>query len=449
MDAERVELIGRAHGSDHLWTTLETLVDGGSRMAGSGGERRGAAVLERRFAELDPDRVHTEEFPIPGWRRGGASIRVPSRGAGIDAEHEILPLPGTPEADVSADLVDLGHGRPDDFEDAPTDGAIVMVSSHTPPDADRPLHRLDKFVSALESGAAGFVYGNHSEGCLPLTGEVGWHSRPASIPAVGVSAEVRHRLARWCRDGPETVRMQVDCRTEPATSRNVQTVVGPDRGREVLVTAHVDSYELGEGARDNGVGCALVAEIGRLLSRFGGNLDTPVRLVVFGAEEIGMYGASHWVETHDTEAVKCVVNVDGAGDTRDLRLMANGFEGMVAPFEAATDRLGVPLRTEHVANTTTDGWPFAAAGVPAVTVASDRHGTGRGWGHTHADTLDKLDSRVLRDLAITLTMVVLECVDDGFRIRHRSPAAVLDGVPPETKHRMRVLCQLGSEEPSS
>lgn len=445
MNTNKLSYVEHAYTTDHLWNTLEEVVTVGSRMAGTNGERRGTEVLERTFADIGDRSTVVDEFTIPGWQRGSATVAVPSRSEEIAADHEIVPLAGTTSADITAPLVDLGHGLPSDFETADTDGAIVMTTSHTPNDSERSYHRLDKYVQALEADAAGFVYSNYRTGCLPLAGEVGWHSRPSAIPAVGVSAEVSDRLARYCRDGSPRVRLQVACERGPATSRNVETVIGPDEGREVLLTAHVDTYEISEGARDNGVGCALVAEIGRLLTHVSGTLSHPVRLVVFGAEEIGMRGAYHWVETHDLENVKCVINVDGAGDTRDLRLMTNGFDSMETPFDTVTERLSVPLRTESEPNTTTDGWPFAAEGVPAVTVASDRQGSGRGWGHTHADTLDKLDPRVLRDLAIVLTGVVRECASDEFSPNAVSPSTVRRAIDARTEKRMRTLGQLPAE----
>lgn len=80
-----------------------------------------------------------------------------------------------------------------------------------------------------------------------------------------------------------------------------------------------------------------------------------------------------------------------------------------------------------------------------MTVASDRRGSGRGWGHTHADTLDKLDPRVLRDLAIILTAVVVACVNDDFRVSGKSPSSVLSTLDERTEKRMRTLGQLPLE----
>lgn len=379
MTSDYSALASFACADNLLWEVLEKLVNVGSRMAGSRGERKGLETLKPTLQDVSKREVHMEEFSIAGWRANSATLH--SAGTEITGDHQVLPLPGTPSADISRGLIDLGHGRPEDFERTEIEGKIVMVTSHAPKDLDRKLHRLDKYVRALEAGADGFIYGNVTEGCLPLTGEIGWHDPPAAIPAIGVSSEVHARLARHCRAGSPKVRLQTHCRHDDATLRNIHTVLGSKSGDEVLVTAHVDTDEISEGARDNGVGCALVIEIGRLLSRVE-NLDNPVRLVIFGSEERGMHGAYEWVERHDLDDIKCVINIDGAGDTRDLRLMMNTFDEMTGPFERVADRLAVPLRIKRMLNTTTDRWPFAERGIPAVTVASDRRQSGRGWGHT-------------------------------------------------------------------
>lgn len=159
----------------------------------------------------------------------------------------------------------------------------------------------------------------------------------------------------------------------------------------------------------------------------------------FGSEEREMHGAYEWAERHDLDDIKCIINIDGAGDTRDLKLMTNTFEGMTGPFERVADRLAVPLRIERIFNTTTDGWPFVERGIPAVTVASDRSQSGRGWGHTHADTLDKLDLRVLRDLAISIAMISLECVSNEYSVDRKESSSILDALLPKTEKRMKRL----------
>jgi Zn-dependent M28 family amino/carboxypeptidase len=202
--------------------------------------------------------------------------------------------------------------------------------------------------------------------------------------------------------------------------------VGPDTDEEVLVTAHLDAHDVAEGANDNGVGTVLVAEVGRLLAQAAAELDTRVRLVPFGSEEIGLYGAYHWAETNDCDDVRAVVNVDGAGNSRRLRVGTNGFDDLAAAIRDAQGDLDALVSTDDTVSPHGDQWAFVERGVPAAFVSTESDGSGRGWGHTHADTLDKLDERVLRDVAIQLANVALAVAERDRTVERRDPKDVRD-----------------------
>jgi Zn-dependent M28 family amino/carboxypeptidase len=424
------EVVGDAYTSSFAWETLEELVEVGNRMAGQAGEAEGAQVIADAFADAGLREVEIDEFDVPGWWRGSSSLELDEPHARrYDGDHEVIALPGTPAGAAEGEVVDVGCGTPEEFENADVEGKVAMASSRTPDDSDRWIHRMEKYVAAAEAGADGFVFRNHVEGCLPPTGEVGYHNRPGPIPAVGVSAEVGSRLARYCADDEASASLTVECRNEPATSRNVEAVVGPENAdREVLVTAHVDAHDIAEGANDNGAGSALVAEIGRLLAQVADDLDTRVRLLTFGSEEIGLWGAYHWAETHDLDGVKAVVNLDGAGNSRNLAVGANQFDDLAAVFEDVTDDLDAPLSRHDTISPHGDQWAFVQEGVPAVMTHTESESSGRGWGHTHADTLDKLDPRDLRAVAATVAECVLELADDEREIAQKSREEIRDTI---------------------
>ncbi|MDY6818344.1 MAG: M28 family metallopeptidase [Halobacteriales archaeon] len=420
------EVVGDAYTSDFSWNLLEELVEIENRMAGQEGEHAGAELLRDTFEELGFRDVEIEEFEIPGWWRGSSSLTLPDRGKSYSAQHQLIALPGTSAGDVAAELVDVGYGIPEEIGEE-VDGKVAMARSDTPDDYDRWHHRMEKYSAAANNGAVGFIFRNHVDGNLPPTGEVGYHNRPGPIPAVGASKELGARLARYCEDGNPDVELSVDCRNEPTTSPNTMGVIGPDTDEEVLVTAHVDAHDIVEGASDNGVGSVLVPEIGRLLKQVEDELDTKVRLMPFGSEEIGLWGAYHFADTRDLENVKCVVNIDGAGPSREAKIRrTNSFDSVEPAFERAADRLGVPLGIERGVSPHGDSWPFAEQGVPAVTVGSGTEESGRGWGHTHADTLDKLDPRDLRAITVVFAEAVLELADDDTELERKTPEDIRD-----------------------
>jgi len=422
-------VIGDAYTSSFGWETLTRLVDVGDRMAGQAGERRGAEVIREAFERAGVRDSRIESFEIPGWWRGESSLTVHSpHEQAHTGQQDVLALPGSPAGEATGRIVDVGPGGYDDFDAAgDLSGAIVLASSRTPDAADRWIHRMEKYVSAVEAGAAAFVFRNHVDGAVPPTGEVGYHERPGPIPAVGVSKEVGARLARYADRGSE-VTVDVDCRSEPTESRNVVADVGPDTAEAVFLTAHVDAHDIADGANDNGAGSALVAEVGRLLARDAVDLDTRVRLITFGAEEVGLWGAYHAVDTHDLDAIRAVVNLDGACSSRNLRVGTNGFDALTTLFESVTDDLDASLSTDDTISPHGDQWAFVQEGVPAAMVGTASESSGRGWGHTHADTLDKLDSRDLRAVAVQVAEAVVRLANGAVEPESRSRAAIRDRI---------------------
>jgi Zn-dependent M28 family amino/carboxypeptidase len=409
--------IGSTFTSDAGWSLLADLVDVGDRMAGTDGERVAARTTLNAFNQHGARDARVDEFEIQGWRRGSSEIVADA------TTQDCIALPRSPSASAEGELVDLGYGLPEDFEGVNLDGKVVMVDSYVPDWFDRYVHRREKYYHAVEAGAAAFVYRNHVEGCLPPTGSVGTDDDPiGEIPAVGVSSEVGSRLARrW--DGDD-VRVEVEADTYPATSRNVHAEVGPDTDEAVFVTAHVDAHDIAEGAMDNGAGTAMLVELAHILSEREDELDTRVHFVAYGSEEVGLVGSGYDAAERDLESMKAIVNLDGVVRGRDLSFYANGFDALETVAEDVAGRFDHPVSVSPEMSTHSDHWPYVARGVPGYHVASESDAAGRGWGHTHADTLDKLDVRNFREQAVPLTELAVEIASDEFAVAHASEADV-------------------------
>ncbi|SEO39357.1 Zn-dependent amino-or carboxypeptidase, M28 family [Halogranum amylolyticum] len=406
--------IGDCFTSDVGWNHLERLVDVGDRMAGSPGEREALEATHEALDAAGARDVSIDSFEIQGWERGDSAVR-----AG-ETTQDCIALPRSPAASVDGDLVDLGYGLPEDFEETDVGDRIVVVSSSVPDHYHRGVHRREKYYHAVENGAAGFVFANNAAGGLPITGSVGTADAPiGDIPAVGVSKEVGDRLTR--RFAGETVTVEVDCETPRATSGNVHAELGPDTDDELLVTGHVDAHDISEGATDNGTGTATVVELARTLAAREDELETKVRLVCFGSEEVGLVGSSHESERCDRERVKAVVNVDCTVRGRTLQFDTHGFDALEDAAETVADRFGHPISTNPKLVPHSDHWPFVRWGVPGYMVSAETETKDRGWAHTAADTLDKLEKRTFREQAILLTELVVELAGDDVETAHRSP----------------------------
>lgn len=414
-------VLGDAYASDFAWDLLQEFVQVDDRMAGHDGEREGARIVAAAFEEADVESVATNEFEIPGWWRESSALSVDGR-ASYEKDYHVIALPGSPDETVEAPLVDVGYGIPENVGDE-VDGAIAMARSDVPED-HRWVHRVEKYAAAVRSGAKGFIFRNHVPGQLPPTGEVGYHDRPAPIPAVGVSKEVGARLEHHAAE-TATAELSVACRNDRATSANTHAVLGPETEKEVVVTAHVDAHDIAEGTEDNGVGSVLLPEIARILGGVTDQIDARIRFVLFGAEEIGLHGSYEYATTGG-DSTRVVMNIDGAGGSRNPGVRTHGFDELERPFRTVAEWFDAPLEIDPETIIGTDAWPFLERGIPAVTVYSQSEGADRGWGHTHADTLEKLDSRDLRALAILCSEFEHELAAEDREYGRKSPEAVRD-----------------------
>ncbi len=427
--------IGKTYRSSRGWELLEEIVDL-DRMGGYAGEKETAERILDALLDVGAQEPQTNAFDVHAWWRESASLEAGDRV--FDGSHEIIALPNTPSGKVTVSLFDAEHGMPEAFEDGDiTDRAVLATRGA--PEGKQWVLRWEKYGRAVKGGAAGFLLAGDSKGALPPTGHIGLPDEtPAEIPSVGISYEV----AEWLRrKEPEEVTLSVTSKTQPAESQNVEAVLGPETEKEVLVTAHLDGHDIGDGAEDNGLGCAALVEIAGLLASLEDELETRVRFVGFGSEEIGIIGSEMWAKRNDLDNVKAIVNIDTAGTGRTLKLKTMGFEGFETATSTAADDLEVPVEFMREIIPDSDHWPFVYHGVPASTANSVRKERGRGWGHTHGDTLDKLDQRDLREMSIVLGSTVLELAREQFEIPHVDPAEIRDEVPEHYKRGLQASDQ--------
>ena len=402
----------------------EQLVDIGNRFAGSQGERRGAEAVRNALTKAGAHNAHLSEFDIQGWTRG--SSEVTAGGESFDC----IALPRSPSGNIERDLVDLGYGLPRDFENTDIENKAVIVDTNVPEWYDRFIHRREKYYYAVEHGASAFLFRNHVEGCLPPTGSIGTPDEPiGTIPAVGVSKEAGSRISRRFEGDPISVTVEADI--HDATSQNIHAVIGPETKEEVLVTSHVDAHDIAEGALDNGAGTAIAVQTAVALAQRKADLETRIRFVVFGSEEVGLVGSSHFTDTRDLDTVKAVLNNDGSGRARDLQIVTHHFSSFSTAASRVQDRLDSPIHVDPRLRPHSDHWPFVQQGVPGAQLRSVTDDQGRGWGHTEADTYDKIDSRNIRMHAILVADLAVELAREDTKVTHKAPTELVERLESE------------------
>ncbi len=416
--------IGDVFTSDAGWNLLETLVDIDDRMAGTEGEREAALATRDALADAGARNTRLDSFDVQGWERIDAAVHAGGN------ELACIALPRSPVGTVEGELVDVGYGLPEEFEEVDLEGKIAMAASNVPDWYDRFLHRREKYYHAVEAGADAFIFRNHVPGNLAPTGSIGTDDDPiGDIPSVGVSKEVGAQLGRrW--DGEE-ISIKVDAEIGEATSQNVHADIGPKTENAVFVTSHVDAHDIGEGAWDNGAGTATIVEIANALASRADELETRVHFIAYGAEEVGLCGSSYDAEERDHDEIKAIVNNDGVGRGRTLQFYPHGFPELEAALDEVRDRFEHPIEETPRLGPHSDHWPYVRWGVPGYHVMSVTDAEGRGWGHTSADTLDKLEVRNIREQSILLTELVVRLASSDRDIDVRDADSIAEQLEAE------------------
>lgn len=390
------EIVGDLHFASGGIDFLEELIDRfGSRFLGTPGERPAAEFIRDRLAAYGADAARLEAFTCPGWTRGRTALAVRRP---VERPVPCIALPYCPPGAVEGPLVDVEAGDPATFAAArdAMRGAVVMASTVTPRSRASRMHRTEKLGRALDAGAVGFIWMRGLPGGLPETGaaQIG---RYCEIPAVAVSYEEGWALQRLARLGPVVVGIDSGNENHPVETQNVVGEFAPRDGAAahevVVVGAHYDGHDIGQGAMDNGAGVAVVMETARVLARYREAFRRTLRVVAFAGEELGLHGSREYAARHAAEPIRFMLNLDGAARSRTASMQVPPvFDRALAFLQGlyegpVVDDPSLWLHCDH--------YYFTALGVPAATVMSDQPAGAaaeavRGYGHTAMDTLDKV-----------------------------------------------------------
>lgn len=376
------------------------------------------AVAAFRAANIE---VHTEKYTLPAtWSEGETKLLIsdPSELSSLpktDAGVRLVPLralsvgwgpPLTRENAVP--VVDVIYGGADDFARAGSiKDKILLVHSEigsTWADLFNEYLRPPEIIRrAVEGGARAILWMGARERLLlyrhtnSLTGKID------KIPQAVVAREDAMRLARTVAAHPNRVSAMLLMPSKIGGPVEQENVVGEIRGYEkpdevVILGAHLDSWELGTGALDDGCSAAMVIEAGRAIKATGLLPRRTIRFVLFSGEEQGTIGSFEYVKAHRAELdkVRAVIVFDSGigrvtgyslGGRRDTE---TGVREVLKPLESWSAN-----NHTYDASFGTDNLDFLLEGVPTL-VANQEEANYLPNYHAASDTLDKVDIRELK-----------------------------------------------------
>ncbi len=399
--AERI--IGGALAGNGAYEKLAELTDTiGPRLSGSPGAEAAVQWALRRFAE-DGVSAHREKAMVAHWVRGVERAEViasPGAAAVPLAVTALGGSVGTAEGGITAEVIEVRSFDELRALGAKARGKIVLFQ-HTMSTAagygQFAVFRHRGAAEAARVGAAAALVRSLATGSLrsPHTGTMEYAEGTPRIPAAAVATEDAELLHRLVARGPTRVHLVLGCGGQPDVES--ANVVAEVRGREhpeevVVLGAHLDSWDLAQGAVDDGAGVVIAMETARLIARLPRAPRRTVRVVLFMNEENGLDGAKAYAKAHAAELPRHVAALEadgGAGRPLEVGLRAgDGAAQLLGPQLLPLSALGIGPLAEGGEGGADIG-PLARAGVPIVSVRQDMTHY-FDWHHSAADTLDKV-----------------------------------------------------------
>jgi len=424
MEQGAADLLADALASTEAWSELRYLCDHiGHRLAGSVGLEQAVAWGAEQM-EADGLITSLEPVQVPVWIRGEEQVEILSP---LPRRLEVLTLGGsigTPPEGLSGEVMVVGSFDELSERGAEAAGKIVLFDDPWVDYGQAVSYRGRGAVVAAEHGAIAALVRSPTPASLgtPHTGGMRYAEGVPEIPAVAVTLEDAAWMRRLVENG-ETVRVSLKLGAHRDGEAPSHNVVGEVKGREhpeqvVILGCHLDSWDVGQGAQDDGAGCVAAMEAGRLLAAMQVAPRRTVRVVLFANEEFGLsggkaYGASH---ADELEHIVAALEADtGAGQPLGFRVdMRAGDTGerdeaLSAATIAALEHY-MPLLEDIAAVQLESSWsgadisPMVKKGVPGLGLKHDTDGY---WPihHTTADTFDKIDPTLLAKNVAAMTVM--------------------------------------------
>ncbi|PWT90013.1 MAG: peptidase M28, partial [Acidobacteria bacterium] len=408
-DDSASRLAGRAIGNTPLMSDLQELCDSiGGRITGTPACDRAIEWGVKKFKQAGLQSVDTESYTVPLlWipNSAEASVTSPEK---FSIRIAAAPFsPSTPSGGLEAKLVDAGEGTPEDYKKLAESarGAIALIQTKemkTLGDLFAEYMRNNALMDAAQrAGVSAVLLQSTRPRGLLYRHPIAFGGSYSPMPVAVISREHAAHLARLAAQGEVRVKLSLQNKTGGAyESKNVIAEIrGTDKANEIVVLgAHLDSWELGTGAQDNGVNCALVIDVARAFQQLGLHPRRTIRFALFTGEEEGMRGSAGYVHRHAAEMDNHVAMVTfdiGSGKTTGFYL--NGREELRKPINdilTAVAGLGTMDHSNEGVDGT-DNYDFLLSGIPNLVANQDAAPYLPDY-HAESDVYEMVDAREAR-----------------------------------------------------
>ncbi len=414
-DLQTAAWIRDAARFDNLsYKILESLTtEVGPRMAGSPGDARAVAWAEAKFKELGFDKVWKEPVTFPAWQRGveKAEITAPfQQPLAITALGNSV---STPDQGITAELVEFASLKEMMLASSErVRGKIVFINHKMQNSNEYGLVVPGRSKGASEAARKGAVaivirsVGTDSHR-FPHTGVMTYDAEVTQIPAAAMSNPDADMVARMLKRGkPVSLKLEIGARAVGSyTSYNViGEMTGTDMPNEyVLIGGHLDSWDLGTGAIDDGAGCAITMAAAEFIKRNGIKPKRSIRVVLFANEEQGLFGGKAYLAAHGAQISRIQAAAEADLGQGPVTKMASFVRAEALPLVKQMHTVLAPLGIEPGDNNAFPGpdmgdLRMAGAASFGLALKADDYFN---LHHTPDDTFDKIEPARINQAAAT------------------------------------------------
>ena len=340
---------------DEVYDFLESLTTEHSPRESVTDEELAAAMyLEETLSDLGYD-TGLSDFTVEQT----LSEVIVASGAANDTE-QIMSLPIYLSAEVGATgpLVFVGLATEDDMPAGRLKGMVALVERGQ-------ITFEEKVNRVANAGAVAAIVFNNQRGLFR-----GQLESPSDIPAVAVSMGDGDRLLEMLMSGETTSSVLVETGLHPSRNVIADRPSADSAAKTVIIGAHYDTTPNTQGANDNGSGTSVVVTIAKHVAdrEFPFNL----RIILFGAEELGLFGSRHYVNELDDDDIRdilAMINFDALGSGSSLTI--TGDDDLVNQVTTFSRGVGIPAHREAMSFGSSDHAPFERIGIPVVAILAD------------------------------------------------------------------------------
>lgn len=418
--AETAESIHKAAFQSNLaWDRLAEMCDSfGPRFSGSQNLEKAIDWVVDQLNKDGFDAVITQPVAVPQWIRGREFAEQ------LEPAYQSLPMLGlggsiaTPPEGLVGEVLVVSSFDELREKASQAQGKIVLFNIPFTSYRETVAVRVSGAVEAARAGAIASLIRSvgHDSLQTPHTGGMSYQDGITQIPHAALSPEDAERLHRIQNRGERIViRLKMDAQTSAdAISRNViADWKGSSLEKEIIIVGgHIDSWDVGQGAQDDGGGCMMAWHAMKLLKDLGLQPKRTLRLVLWTNEENGARGASAFAQSQSSNAHDILLAIESDSGT----FQPSGFAFTGSPKAMDYIRQIAALNGTDSAKNVMAGAggvdirPLLSLGVPIMDVLVDRTHYFK-YHHTHADTVDKVSQRDLQSCIATLATMLYVVAD--------------------------------------